>query len=97
MVVNFRVENFQDKEHKHIAMEQFTKEVLKEVNQKDMEPTNLLMEIYTLVNLKQIHFTEKEHLLTVLEENMKENLLKAYIMDREPSHFQTEDKIVGDG
>ena len=72
-------------------------EDLKEVNKKGMEPTNLPMEMHMLVNSKQIHFTEKELSLTILEENMKENLLKVYIMDREPSHFQMEEKIVGHG
>ena len=78
-------------------MERFTREDLQEVNKKGTEITNLLMEICKLVNLKQIHFTEKELSLIILEENFKENSLKAYIMDKEPSHFQMEEKIVGHG
>jgi len=95
--VNFRVDNFQDKVLIHIVMVQFTKGVLKEVNQKDTGSTNLLTVIYMLVNLKQIHFTDKELLLTALVENTKENLQKVYIMDKGPSHFQMEGKIAGDG
>ena len=96
-LANFRAENFLDKELINTAMERFTKEVLKEVNQKGTEPTNLPMEMHMLVNSKQIHFTGKELSLIISEVNMKENLLKVYIMDREPSHFQMEDKIVGHG
>jgi hypothetical protein len=62
-----------------------------------MESINLLMEMYMLVNLNQIHFTDRELLLTVLEENMKENLRKAFIMDKVPSHFLMEERIVGNG
>ena len=91
------VENFQAKVLTLIATAQFTKEILKEVNLMDMEYTNLVMEMYMLVNLNKINFQGKELLLITLEVSTKENLHKVYIMGRVPLHFQMEDKIVGHG
>ena len=55
------------------------------------------MEKNTLENGKIIQGMDKELLSTNLAKNMKENLYKDYTMDKELTHFLTEDSIPGHG
>ena len=55
------------------------------------------MEKNTLENGKIIQGMDKELLPTNLAKNMKENLHKGYTMEKEPTHFLTEDSILGHG